>query len=95
MEPGQSWAVVFKQNLTKSMENYYINEKRKILYNEFNKITGWFFNDYPFGFDVIGLDNLLQQNEKYNHKKSCADNIEKIHGKRCRDIVDNLLKQNE
>ena len=74
--------------------NQYQSEERKILYDEFNKITGWHFNDYPFGFDVIALDDLLQKNyeRRYDCKKSCKNNLEIMYGKRCREIVEKLLK---
>ena len=75
------------------MKEIYFTPEREKLYNQFNKITGWHFTDYPFGFDVIALDNILHHREDYDSKKSCKENLEKMYGSQAVKLVNQLLSK--
>lgn len=65
------------------------------LYEEFDKITGFYFTTYShksiFGFNVLALEIILQEKPGYREEKSIAENLEFLYGKRSRKIVDEIF----
>jgi len=67
---------------------------KQLLYNEFNKITGYHFSDSGLGFDVLALEKILKADypKRWRENKSLKDNLKTIHGDTVVRIVKKLLK---
>ena len=78
-------------------------ELRDKMYLELNQITGYNLKDdvlcgLNLGFPVVAFDTILQRRGKgkYDHTKSCKDNIALIHNTRAQELAISLLaKENQ
>ncbi|HDO26163.1 MAG TPA: hypothetical protein ENG95_05940 [Nitrospirae bacterium] len=89
-------------DLSRSTLQRALNRPVKIaLLEEFGKVTGLLPAGYrnPYleqltgpSFDPVQLDSILSKHNKYDHSKSCKDNLAAIYGKRAKEIAEALLK---